>query len=297
MTFRVTQRSIGERSLANLQTNLDAMAKLQQQLSSGKLISQPSDDPAGTVSAMQFRTDIRTNQQWSRNAQDGISWLNTIDSALSSSMDNLQRVRDLTVQGSSTGSMDDTARAALATEVDSIRQGLIGTANTTYLGRPVFGGTTGGTQAYNADGTYAGDTSSVNRTVGAGSSVQVDANGKAVFGADTDPTNLFTVLAQISTDLRSGSSSGLSAGLGNLDAAMNRIKTVQADVGARTNRITQLKQDADDRVLSLKSSLSDVEDIDLPSTIVNLQMQQTAYQAALGATAKAVQPSLMDFLK
>ena len=58
-----------------------------------------------------------------------------------------------------------------------------------------------------------------------------------------------------------------------------------------------MRQAADDRVIDLNSQLSNVEDIDLPKTITDLQLQQTAYQAALAATAKVVQPSLVDFLR
>ena len=66
---------------------------------------------------------------------------------------------------------------------------------------------------------------------------------------------------------------------------------------ARYNRAEAARQAPDDRVLTLRATLSGVEDIDLPHTIMDLQMQQMAYQTALGATAKALQPSLMDFLR
>jgi flagellar hook-associated protein 3 FlgL len=70
-----------------------------------------------------------------------------------------------------------------------------------------------------------------------------------------------------------------------------------SSVGARVNRLTQLQNYADSRVIDLNSQVSTVEDIDLPKTITELTLQQTAYQAALAATAKVVQPSLVDFLR
>jgi flagellar hook-associated protein 3 FlgL len=70
-----------------------------------------------------------------------------------------------------------------------------------------------------------------------------------------------------------------------------------ADVGARYNRLVQLGQTATNRAADLQTSLSDVEDIDLPKTIMELQLQQTAYQVALAAAAKVLQPSLQDFLR
>ena len=75
------------------------------------------------------------------------------------------------------------------------------------------------------------------------------------------------------------------------------MTTAQADVGTRTVRIEKAKAAAEDADLSLSSRLSEVENTDLPKATVELQLQQVAYQAALAATAKVMQPSLLDFLR
>jgi flagellar hook-associated protein 3 FlgL len=295
LEFRVTQRSLSQTALAGLQGSLTKLGDIQQQMTTGKLINRPSDSPTGTIQAMQFRADIRAQEQYSRNAQDGLGWLGIVDGVLGDMNTQVQRARDLTLQGLSSGTASTPqGRAALATEIDSIRQSLLGAANTTYLGRPVFGGTTTGPVAYDTGANYVGDSGSVTRTVAPGVSVQVDASGPGTFGTGTG--QLFTVLALVSNDLRTNPGA-LSADLATLDTASATLQTQRADVGARYNRITQMKQNADNRILDLKTQLSDIEDIDLPKTITELQLQQTAYQAALQATAKVLQPSLMDFLK
>jgi flagellar hook-associated protein 3 FlgL len=83
----------------------------------------------------------------------------------------------------------------------------------------------------------------------------------------------------------------------SLQAAGQRIQDQLASVGALYNRVQTMRDRADSTALNLKSSLSEVEDIDLPKTIVDLQLQETAYQSALSATAKVIQPSLVDFLR
>lgn len=293
-SLRVTQRSIADRALLGLQTNLDRLSTLQGQLSSGRAISQPSDSPMGTVSALQLRASIADNAQWIRNAEDGLGWLGTIDSALSSATAMTGRVRDLVLQGLNTGSASQQSRDVMATEVDQLRNALIGVANTTYLDRPVFGGTTTGKLAFDSNGVYLGDANPVARTVDANTRVRVESTGPEVFGSGTG--NLFQVLANISLDLRTDPTQ-LSADLGKLDAAANLMMSQTADVGARYQRVDQMRQAAEDRQLNLKSALSGVEDIDLPKTMMELQMQQVAYQSALGATAKVIQPSLLDFLR
>ncbi|OLB81474.1 MAG: hypothetical protein AUI14_03300 [Actinobacteria bacterium 13_2_20CM_2_71_6] len=187
------------------------------------------------------------------------------------------------------------ARAqAIAAEVDQIRQTSMGLANTKYGDRPVFGGTTASSAAYDAAGNYLGDTGAVQRTVGDNVKVQVGVPGSDAFG--TGSTQLFTVMADISNDLRTNPSA-LSGDLDRLDTATTTLKFVQSTVGARYNQLTQMQQLASDRTDALTAQLSNVEDIDLPKTITEMQLQQTAYQAALSAGAKVVQPSLVDFLR
>jgi flagellar hook-associated protein 3 FlgL len=294
-TGRVTDSSIHTRVLANLQRNIAKSEKIQEQLSSGKQINRPSDSPTGTVSALQLRTESRANEQYLRNAQDGLGWLDTVESSLSSASTLLNRVRDLTVQGLNTGSGNAQSREALAVEVDQIREQLLSHANTKYLDRPVFGGTTAGSAAYDATGTYVGDEGQTMRTVSAGTKVRVDTNGPQAFGAG--PTGVFGVLTDLAAAMRSGDDAALTAGLNNLDGASNVLRTAMSDVGARYNRINQAKESAQDRLLSVTAQLSDIEDIDLPKTIMEMQLQQTSYQAALAASAKVIQPSLIDFLR
>jgi flagellar hook-associated protein 3 FlgL len=281
--------------LSGLQNSLSRLGDIQQQLSSGKQISRASDSPTGTVSAMQFRGDIAKLKQYSRNADDGLGWLGTADTTLTGALDQVNRVRELVLQGMSTGAAGSPdAREALATEVAGLRTSLIGLANTQYLDRPIFGGTTTGSAAFDAAGSYVGDSGSISRTVSDNTKVRVDTDAAATFG--TGSGQLFTVLGKIVSDLRTSPSS-LGGDLTQLDAARGSIQSSLSSVGARYNQLTQMRQAADDRVLDLSSQLSEVEDIDLPKTLTDLQLQQTAYQAALAAGAKVVQPSLVDFLR
>jgi flagellar hook-associated protein 3 FlgL len=310
---RVTQRTVAQRSLAGLQGNLTRVSGWQEKLSSGKLINRPSDSPSGTGSALQMRGDIRRNAQWARNADDGMGWLGQLNDSLMGMNASVGRVRELTLQGMNTGSLSAEGREALAAEVDQLRASLLSEANTTYLGRPVFGGTTGGQKAYtdtqvaNPDGTftsvavYTGTQQQVSRTVGANASVRVDLSGPEAFGplpAALDPSgnDLFATLTKIAKDLRTDPSQ-LGGDLDTLNLLAKNMQNKLSDVGARYNRVEQSKQAAEDRGLTLTDSLSEIESIDLPETIMQLELANVGYQAALGATAKVIQPSLMDFLR
>ncbi len=292
---RVTDNSIHTRVLANLQRNIARGEKIQEQLSSGKQLNRPSDSPTGTVSSLQLRAETRANHQYARNADDGLGWLGAMDDTLSTASTLVNRARDLTVQGLNQGASDPQSNAALAAEIDQIRSSLIGYANTKYLDRPIFGGTTAGGTAYEADGTYVGDSGQTARTVGAGTKVRVDSTGPEVFGSGDN--QLFSVLKDLSDSIRAGDTAATRDNLTKLDNASNIMKTTHSDIGARYNRLTQMKQSAQDRLLTVTSQLSDIEDVDLPKTIMEMQLQQTSYQAALAASAKVIQPSLIDFLR
>lgn len=301
---RVTEASIHTRVLANLQRNLAKGAQIQDQLSSGKQLNRPSDSPAGTVSALQLRAEARASEQHSRNADDGLGWLGTLEDTLSSASSLVNRARDLTVQGLNTSTNGAQANEALALEIDQAREALLTYANTRYLDRPVFGGNTADPEAYDrTTGAYTGNTfdpnnvstTSVSRTVGSGVKVRVDMTGTEAFGDDT--TGLFKVLSNISASIRAGDNTQLQSDLRDLDKSGNKLKSAISEIGSRYNRITQMKESAQDRLLSVTSQLSDIEDIDLPKTIMDMQLQQTSYQAALAAGAKVIQPSLIDFLR
>ena len=108
--------------------------------------------------------------------------------------------------------------------------------------------------------------------------------------------SVFDALATVIDHLQNNPSA-LSGDITSIDVAAGRVRTQLTDVGVRQQRVQNGATTVQNRVLDLTTRLTDVEDVDMPSTIVALQTQQVAYQAALGATAKVVQPSLLDFLK
>jgi len=207
----------------------------------------------------------------------------------------VNRARDLGVQGVNMVTMGTQAREALAAEVDQLRESLISGANATYLGRPVFGGLVTGRTAYDQAGAYVGVPGVVSRTVAEGTKVAVNVQGPDVFGPPG--ADLFADLASLSAALRSGDVATVQSRLSDLDAAQSRITATLADVGTRYNRVDRADQAAQNAGLSLTTALSNVEDVDITKATMDLKMNEVAYQAALSATARLVQPSLAEFLR
>lgn len=314
MIGRVTQLGLQRSSLAHLQQNLGAMAKLQERLTSGKVLTRPSDDPAPTVDAMQVRADQRATAQYARNAADGDAWLTTVDSALGDVLSDLRRARDLTVRGASSGALGPSARAAIAAELRATADSLLETANTSYLGRSVFAGTSA--QAAFVRGpegtvTFTGrEGAEVLRRVSDTTQVRVDSAGSEVFGVDVVDADgalardasgtpvgmsVFSLLGEIATRLEAGEDVG--GFLSDIDERLEAVLAEVGSVGARHKLVLQAQDALASREITLAGRLSAVEDVDLAETIVELQLQEVAYQAALGATSRVLQPSLLDFLR
>lgn len=292
MISRVTSQTMTATALRNLQSGLGDLARLQAQATSQRRFAAPSEDPAGASNTLGIHAAQRRNEQYTRNIDDGLAWLTTVDSAITASTGLLGRARDLTVQGANAGALDATAREAIAVELEAIRTELMAQANTTLLGRSVFAGTSEG-PAFAADYSFGGVAgSSVQRRVSEGETVRVDANGAEVFGDGA--TSVFALLDSIVADLRSDVNVG--PRLAEIDDRLNSMLGVQGAVGARQNQVMRAKEAALDASVALESQRAAVEDIDTVEVLVQLQAQQLVYQSALSVTSRVLQPTLLDFL-
>jgi flagellar hook-associated protein 3 FlgL len=280
-------------SQRNLQASMAALAKLQDQAGTQKAITKASDDPAGAAQSLQIRADQRATVQYGTNIDDGLSWLGTADTALSSATDTLQKVRDLVVQGANSGSLSATARESIATQLDSLKATLLDTANTTFGGRPIFAGNSDAGVAFDPSYGYTGAPgSAVERRVSPSATVRVDADGATAFGQGS--TSVFALIDTIAADLRAGTP--ISTHLTAVDASLSSMLGEASRVGSRYNQLETSKQLNMQTSGSLSSQRADVEDVDLSKVILQLKTQEVAYQTALSVTARALQPTLLSFL-
>jgi flagellar hook-associated protein 3 FlgL len=292
---RVTQNMMMNRSYTALQTGLSRLSRSQEQLTTGRVLNRPSDSPTDTTAAMRMRASIADQKQYTRNAQDGLGWLGQTEDTVSSMLGQVRRARELALTGANAISDNPQAREALAVEVEQLRESLIGDANATYLGRPVFGGLVNGTAAYDSSGAFVGVAGDVKRTVAKDLKVSVNVNGPDLLGPDG--ASVFDDLAKLAGALRSGDQVGIRAGINGLQTVEGRMTATLADVGTRYNQVDRASQAAGDFGLQLTGSLSEIENVDITKATMDLKMNEVAYQAALASTARLVQPSLVDFLR
>lgn len=293
MITRVTTQMSMAAASARLQAGAARVAELTDQATTLRAIQKPSDDPVGTASSMQVRKEQAAAAQYSRNANDAAAWLATTDSALSGVYSVLNNVRDLTVRAANSGTMSDTDRDAFVTQFRSLKADLEARANTTYGTRSVFAGSSTAAVAYDPATGWAASGADVSRRVGDGTTVRVDTTGTAVFGSGDD--SVFGMIDSIVSDLQNGVN--VNARIGDVDTALGTVRGAQADVGVRHAAALAAQDSLKSATVSLESRRADIEDVDLAKAVLDLQVQQTNYHAALAVTAKVLQPTLMDYLR
>ena len=294
--MRITLSMMADQSLRNIQANQSRMQALQDQITSGTQLTKPSDDPIGAAQALSLQESLDQATQYGRNIDQGTSWLNSSDAALSSVTDAIHRARELGVQAAN-GSLTPADRSAIQAEITKLQRHVLDLSNSKYGAYYLFSGTRSDQPGYTqydpstTAGAYQGNSGQVLREISTGVTTNVNVDPTTTF----DP--VFQAMNQLQTGLTSGDSSLMSASLASFDTALNAVNMSRAQVGARVNRLDALKQRQDGVSLNLTGLLSNVKDVDMAKAITNFTMAQTVYNASLKASAQMMQTSLLDYLR
>jgi flagellar hook-associated protein 3 FlgL len=299
MIGRITNQMAAQTTLAGIETSLDRLDTTQQELSTGKRINQPSDDPSGTALTLNLNTQLANLTNYSNQVTDGTGWAQAQSSALTDITNAAQRIQELTTEAAN-GTQTTADMQASAQEVNQLIDEIKQDANTQYNGQYVFSGSATSTAPYQSgsNDTYGGNSGAVTRTIGPNTTLTVSANLQGVLGNGQSSSDgqLLDTLRTIAGNMQSGNSSGLNANLSSLTTNLNSLTGLAANVGATQDRL----QMASSRIQTLQTSdtqvLSNTQDADMASTEINFSTQQAALTAALQAGAHIVQESLMNFL-
>ena len=226
-----------------------------------------------------------------------MGWQDATESALDEITAIVHRVRTLATMAAS-DTADPASRDAAAIEVKQLTESLKEQANATYGGQYIFGGThtTAPPYAAGADDLYRGNDGTVARELGPGVSITLNLTGSSVIGSAG--SGLIATLRTIQGQLEANDGAGLRASaLANLDTGLDALLAARALDGAGTDRVEAALSRLGQYAETTTRQLSDTEDADFAQTMIDLNSQQAAYQAALRAGANIVQSSLMDFLR
>jgi flagellin len=262
--MRINQNIQAFNAYRNLSSTNGAMGKSLEKLSSGFRINRAADDAAGLVISQGLRAQVSGLRQATRNAQDGISVVQTAEGALNEVHSMLNRMRDLAVQAANTGSNDAAARAASQAEVDQLAEEITRIGDTTRFGSQTL-----------LDGNF-GTAGTGTFQVGAGSSDTLD-----LTLTDMDATALGVNALDLDTDA--------AGAIDDIDAAIETVSTTRGELGAVQNRFESTVANLQVQTENLAASESRIRDTDMALEMVSFTRHQVLLQAGTAMLGQANQ--------
>lgn len=304
-TVSTSTSAFYERSTLDM-TDLRQQAEaLQTDLSRGQKLARSSDDPVAASRLRQLSRADAISKIDTANASAATTDLKLADSALSSFADYVTSVQSLATQAAN-ATINDTQRAAIGSQIASIRQSLINLANTRdSAGKALFGGqAAGGAYTVDAAGnaTYAGTAASGTLPLGDGQTVTRSITGPEAlnFSVNGTPTDLMAAMKTLSDALIAGGAGASQAaqdGLAAMNQGLDAISTAQTVVGSRLSWI-DVTTDRRTNLSELRSSEeNDVGATDIASTVAKLQETMTVLEASQASFTKLAGLSLFQLLK
>jgi flagellar hook-associated protein 3 FlgL len=314
--MRITNNMVSDRVIADLQARYGAMADTQLQISTGRRVNQPSDDPTAAAQErlrLSELSGIKGSQSSVASAQTA---LNSSESSMEGVRSVLSRANELALAGAN-GSLSQADRTTIANEIDQLIKSAKDSMNTKVGDSYIFSGTKSDTAPY-ADATgdaYQGDGGALLRDggagvvlqtnpsfvpVGASASVPLTANAILGNGSAAGDGRVLDALTQLSAHLRGGTTADLQAiqstDLQAIKANQTAVSSAISAIGAMSNRATAATSRLDDLEDTAKQSIDDLTGVDMAKALTDYSAQSAAYQASLKVGAQIIQPSLLQFL-
>ncbi|QNU02756.1 flagellar hook-associated protein FlgL [Peribacillus butanolivorans] len=292
--MRVTQSMLTNNMLSNLSRSYEKMGKLQEQVSSQKKFSKPSDNPVAAMMGMGYRINLNQIQQYTSNISEATNWIDSTDDAISEAVSVLQRIRELTVQGSN-GTYDGEQFESISEEIRQLKEHLVSIGDAQIGGKYIFNGQNTNVKpssVKDGDGNILYGTGAINLEVFSGITIQINTDGFKLFG---DALAIGGSIDKTIDALENGGD--VSSTLEGIDETINTFLAMQAQVGARQNRIELMTDRLKQQEVFATEILSKNEDVDIEKAIMDLTTQESIHSAALSVGARIIQPSLLDFLR
>lgn len=296
--MRVTQAMITESTLTTIRGNLVKLEDLQRQLTAGKVLTKPSDDPTAVARSLSYRASLEAGEQYLQTIDGAIAVLDTADSTLNSATSAIQRARELAISGSN-DTQGQAQLQATANEINQILLEMVQLGNASLRGQRMFAGqqidadpfvTVGGGAPTAVN--YVGDSASMSREIDTGSTLAINLPGNTVFG------NTFNALISLRDNLNAGNTLAVrNTDITALDGALDTVLAARAELGARYNRAAAARDREQVFQTRVQELLSNTEDADFAEAVSKFTLQETVYKASLQSTSKFLNDSLFDYLR
>lgn len=296
--MRVSNNMMFNSLMTGMENASTRLLDIHQQLSTGKKITKPSDDPVAMTLGAQYKNTLNSLVQYERNIEFTEDYLANVDSTIYSINDKLSRLKELAISTRSE-TMDATLRLANSYEVQGIFDSLLSIGNTKVGDVNLFSGFKTDTKAFDATGNYMGDTNESAIFIGRGVSFTYGITGDRIFKGIgfTVPVDIYQVVDDFKVALETNDVATIGITIGLLDSAMSQVSNITSEVGGRVNRIKTSKEHLQGFIVQSKVLISNLEDIDLAEVSSELVRAQTNLEALQLTSAKFMGFSIFSFLR
>ncbi|MPL97845.1 hypothetical protein SDC9_44040 [bioreactor metagenome] len=301
--MRITNNTITYNFLTSLNKSLERQNSIQEQLSDGKAIHRPSDDPIKAIRSLRFNSSLTQNAQYTQNVKDAQSWMETTDSAMSDISSIMIKIKESVVNASN-GTNPQDAVQTIGKEVDNLINQLITIGNTKIGDRYIFAGQQDKTEPFKRAGdtiTYSGDASKISMPIQPGTATptqdSINLTGYEAFGNGLAGLNhLIEIKDQLELGTVEAQNWLSETGLAYLESDHSDMLQAQAEMGTRMSAYEMAQNMLEKNNTIITGDLSANEDLDIPRAIIDFKNAENVYRMALSVGAKIMPPSLADFL-
>lgn len=303
--MRISTNSIYQSGISKINNLQSEQVKLQQQISTGKRISTPADDPVASARALEISHAQNNNEKFADTRQAAQLKLNTLEANLTGITDMLVSTQSSLIAAGN-GSFSDLERRLIATELNGTLEAMVGLANTKdAAGNYIYAGFQTNTAPFIANAlgaSYVGDNNAQLLQVDTQRLMAVNVTGNNVFqagGNDVFATlkNLVNLLnTPLTPATQAAFSAGLATGIDSVKAGLDNVLNVRASIGSKLNELDALDITGTDRSLQYSKSLSELQDLDYASALSDLSKNQTIMEAAQKSFVATTSLSLFDFI-
>lgn len=297
--MRITQLTTFNNLTRYLNDNREALAKFQQQLSSGKRVTKASDDSIAFSTSRHLESAIRKNEQYQTNISSGLTKARFAQDSLDGMIDVLIDFKQIGVNAAS-ATLNERDREILADQVAGLKEKIVELGNTDFNGTHLFAGTKTDAPPFTLDAAATGGVSDTSNNkalktqITDTSRVAVSVTGDKL--RDTGSGDLFGIMQNMEDALRANDQTAVNASIDTASDAIDHVTRLASGLGSNINRMDFLAGQLEGQAITQEGEISRLTDTDYAKAISNVQKYETSYQAALSVHSRIIQTSLLDFL-
>jgi flagellar hook-associated protein 3 FlgL len=303
--MKISTAFLFDRATERMSTIQNKLANTQAQMAVGKQILAPSAAPDQAAAIQRLKGEVQRQESHMRTLDVAMRRYTAEETALSSSNDILIRMKELGIQAANdTLAPDD--RKAIGVEMKALRDQLLSLGNTRDdSGNFLFSGTRVNTPAFAEDANgkvvYQGDQTQTRIPAGVERTVQFTRAGTDVFSRvvrdDGEPVGFFDALDQMIDGINTSRTGKIQQGIADITQMHNSLTLSQAQNGSDQVVVQSQLDVLDENTLRIKSTLSEIEDLDYAEAVARMNKEMMGMEAAMGSFAKISGLSLFDYIR